>query len=94
MWKEKPGVFRLVWDALFCALQIDNGLEAWLALTLYLCSKVACFPYTFKYLSKGESTSMSRMWKYISQFKLRENCNNGNIYQPTVVELLMRLSAF
>lgn len=70
---------------------IDNGLEAWLALMLYLCSKVACFPYTFKYLSQGESTSMSRMWKYISQFKLRENCNNGNIYQPTVVELLMHL---
>lgn len=48
----------LVWDALFYALQIDNGLEAWLALMLYLCSKVACFPYTFKDFSRGESTSM------------------------------------
>lgn len=34
---------------------------------------------------------MPRIWKYISQFKISENCNNGDIYQPTVVELLMHL---
>ena len=37
----------IVLNALFYALKLDNGLEAWLALMLYLCSEVACFPYTF-----------------------------------------------
>lgn len=48
----------LVWDMLFYALKIDNGLEAWLALMLYLCSKVACFPDTFKDLSRGKSINV------------------------------------
>lgn len=56
---EKPGVYRGgSRDALFYALKIDNSLEARLGLMLYLCSKVACFPYTFKELSRGEDISM------------------------------------
>lgn len=47
----------LVWDASLCALKVDNGLEARLGLMLYLCSKVAYFPRTFKDFSRGEGVS-------------------------------------
>lgn len=59
---EKSGVYRggglIGLGALFYALKIGNGLEARLGVMLYLCSKVACFPYTFKELSRGEGISM------------------------------------
>lgn len=62
MWKEKPGAFRqgglTSWGCIIRCSPNREWLEAWLALMLYLCSKVACFPYTFKDLPKGESTSM------------------------------------
>lgn len=60
--ERKTGTYRrgvfLVWDALFCALKIDYGLEARLGLMLYLCSKVACFPHNLKDFSGGEGLNM------------------------------------